>query len=302
MKKNSLSIALTIIFTAFTQWCMAQKIDPTILDSLVKSEQKLCKIADSMRLSPIPDDRVQYHYQLIKGLRETLILPNAYLYQFDALKERIHIINAPDNTFKLFNWLVANSDWSRTYAGVIQTAKYPQKLIPLIDQSAKMDIKNAQGILNNKRWYGAEYYNMIKDTISGEPAYLLFGYNTNSTNINSKMIDVLRVDAENSEATFGAPIFHGEDQFGKSGVYNRYITYFKKGVSTVLNYDQDKNLIILDKLESDIAAPTRHDTYVPSGRMDGFIKSNGRWIHQKNVVNILKLGDGNAPINGVMKP
>lgn len=302
MKKNLLSIALTIIFTAFTQWCMAQKIDPTILDSLVKSEQRLCKIADSMRLSPIPDDRVQFHYELIKALKETLTMPNAYLYKFESLKERIHIIDAPDNSFKLFNWLVANSDWSRTYAGVIQTAKHPQKLIPLIDQSAKMDIKDVQAILNNKRWYGAEYYNILKDTINGAPAYLLFGFNTNSTNINSKLIDVMSVDAERGEAIFGAPIFQGEDQFGKGGVYNRYITYFKKGVSTVLNYDKDKNIIILDKLESDIAAPTRHDSYVPSGRMDGFIKSNGRWMYQRNVVNILKLGDGNAPINGVMKP
>lgn len=302
MNKHFLYFSFTILLFTISNFIFGQKIEASIQDSLIKTEKKLCKIADSMRLAPIPDDRVQYHYELIKGLKEALLLPNAYLFPFDSLKERIHIIDAPDKSFKLFNWLVANSDWGRTYAGVIQTAGQPQKLIPLIDQSAKLDDNNKQAILNNKKWYGAEYYNMIKDTINGSPAYLLFGFNTNFTNINSKIIDVLQVDAQKGEATFGAPIFQGEDQFGKGGIYNRYITYFKKGVSTVLNYDKDKNIIIIDKLESDIGAPSRYDSYVPSGRMDGFIKSNGRWQYQKNVVNILKLGDGNAPINGVMKP
>src|SRR5690606_22233068 len=141
-----------------------------------------------------------------------------------------------------------------------------------MDYSDKIQDDQLQDYLDNKRWFGAEYYNIIQDTYNGKTVYLVFGMNTNSININRKLIDVIDIDAANGIAKFGLPIFNGIDQMGKRGTFKRYFIYYKKGASTTLNYDQTLKMIVLNKLESEIGAPSRLDTYIPAGQMDGFKK------------------------------
>lgn len=277
------------------------KLNKEAIDSFKVQENELMKLADSMLYSPIESDRVQYGMRFLKQLKNTLLVEGAYAYTFDSLATKIHILPSPDKTFKIFNWLIATSDWSRVYFGIIQTAQQPQKLIPLLDYSDKMQDSQLQDVLDNKTWFGAEYYNIMQDVYNGKTIYLVFGMNTNSININRKLIDVLYFDADKATAHFGLPIFNGVDQLGRRGVFKRYFIQYKKGASTTLNYDTALKLITLNKLESEIGAPSRLDTYVPAGQMDGFKKEGEMWQYYSNVMGILNLGDGNAPINGVMK-
>lgn len=297
MKYLKFLLICTSLCTAWHSQIFAQKLSSTELEQFKKSEDSLVRIVDSLRNAYVLDERMDYSYEFISKLKTALNQPNSFQYPFDQLKERIHIINSPDGDFRIFNWVVASSNFKKTYFGAIQTAQ--QKLIPLIDFSDQLEEKKIQNsVVNNKEWYGGEYYNIIKDEYQGQTVYLLFGFNSNSNRFNRKFIDVLSI--KNDQVQFGAPMFRAPNQNGTVAVQNRFIQYYKKNVTTMLNWDSTLSMIVFNRLESEVNAPSRLDTYVPAGAIDGLKKEGPIWNYKPSVLNILQLQDGKAPIDGVM--
>lgn len=263
-----------------------------------QEEDSLCVLVDSLRGALVLDERINYNYQFIKRLKETLSEPNAYKYPFKKLQERMHIIVSPDDNFKIFNWVVVSGNFKKTYFGAILMPD--GRLIPLLDYSEQLEESGEpQRITHNKEWYGAEYYHIMKDNAFGNTVYLLFGFNSNSAKFNRKLIDVLSI--KNGTVQFGLPIFKAPDLYLKPALTNRFIQYYKKNASTMLNWDATVNMIVFNRLESEVSAPSRLDTYIPAGPIDGLKKEGDMWEYQQAVHKILKLGDGNAPVDGVMK-
>lgn len=293
IKKIGIVISLALLPTVM--W--GQKLSTSEMEAFKKSEDSLAILVDSIRGAIVLDERIDYGYQFISQLKQVLNRPNSFHYPFDKLKDKMHIINAPDGNFRIFNWVVANSNFNKTYFGAIQLSN--QKLIPLVDYSDNLEEKGKENsITSNKEWYGGEYYNIIKDDYNGRPVYLLLGFNSNSNKFNRKFIDVLSFDGEN--VSFGAPIFRVANRNGAVGLQNRFILYYKKNVTTMLNWDASVNMLVFTRLESEINAPSRLDTYVPAGPIDGLKKENNIWLYRPGVLNILQLQDGRAPIDGVM--
>lgn len=293
--KNISSILCLVLLSSNLSW--SQKLSNAEIESFQKSEDSLSILVDSIRGAIVLDERIDYGFKFIAQLKQVLNRPNSYYYAFDKLRTKMHIIDAPDKNFRIFNWVVANSNFNKTYFGAIQLPN--QKLIPLIDYSDNLEEKGlANSITSNKEWYGGEYYNIIKDVYNNEPVYLLLGFNSNSNKFNRKFIDVLTV--KDDQVSFGAPMFRVANYKGEVSIQNRFILYYKKNVTTMLNWDSSLNMLVYTRLESEVNAPSRLDTYIPAGPIDGLKKENNLWIYKPGVLNILQLQDGRAPIDGVM--
>ncbi len=275
----------------------AQKLSAAETELFRKHEDSLAVLVDSLRGAIVLDERMDYNYAFIAKLKQVLSLENSYLYPFARLQERMHILASPDGNFRLFNWVVASGNFKKTYFGAVQLSN--GRIIPLLDYSEQLEDKGrANGLTTEKEWYGAEYYHIMKDVAFGQPVYLLFGFNSNSTKFNRKLIDVLSVKGNSIQ--FGAPIFMAPNVQHQPVLTNRFIQYYKKNATTMLNWDASLGMIVFNRLESEVSAPSRLDTYIPAGPIDGFKKEGDMWQYKKEVLNILKLSDGKAPIDGVM--
>jgi hypothetical protein len=297
MKHTKWLLTTILSLFLFSTIGFSQKLTKEQSDAFKVLEDDMSALVDSFRSTIVLDERMDINMEFIKILRRTLAVSNSYLYPFENLKERMHILPSPDGNFRIFNWVVTSSNFKKTYFGAIQFAS--GKVVPLLDYSEQLeDMGRATDVTNNKEWYGVEYYHIMKDVAFGQPVYLLFGFNSNTTKFNRKLIDVLSIKGE--EVTFGAPILRTPNAKGNPVITNRFIQYFKKNATTMLNWDANLGMIVFTRLESEISAPSRLDTYIPAGPIDGLKKEGDIWQYQREVLKILKLSDGKAPVDGVM--
>lgn len=267
--------------------------------TLNKLEDSLLVLADSMMSAPVPDDRIDFCVRFTKKLRAAFETPGSFSYPFSRLSGKIHILPADDKSFRIFNWLIAPAGNIRRYYGAIQMADAEPRFYPMKDFSASLEKDAATASLNADHWYGCEYYRILSQNIGGQKVYLLFGFNSGNITSNKKLIDVLTFDAQGP--VFGAPLFVMPDDRGQRMVQmNRVILEYKKEAQIYLNYDDTKKMILFSRLSSEIADPNRKNTYIPTGQMDGLRLENDTYRFVKDAIPVLKLQDGQAPVDGVM--
>ena len=76
---------------------------------------------------------------------------------------------------------------------------------------------------------------------------------------------------------------------------NRFILEYKKEVQVSMNWNEEKNVIIFDKLVSQVNDPHRKYTFVPSGQYDGLRWDNETWNYVRDLIPVTILEDGEAP-------
>ncbi len=129
--------------------------------------------------------------------------------------------------------------------------------------------------------------------VNGHAVYTLFGLNASSPLSNRKVLDPMTIDEHG--VTFGAPIFGvASENFPKQRI-NRFVLEYKKGVQASMNWDEEKKVIIFDKLVSQGNDPRRKYTYAPSGQYDGFRWNNEMWNYLTDLIPVTILKDGEAP-------
>lgn len=267
----------------------AQKLSSEEQARFKKTEDALLVTVDSMNRIAVLDERIEYCHLFVKKLGQLLKEPNSFNYAFDSLSKKVHILYPEDRSFRIFNWPVEYAPARFRYYGAIQKAD--GTMIPLVDNADKTEEKDLLGTLDNRTWFGQEYYRILtqKDA-AGQPAYFLFGVNHNRINTSVKMIDVLTL--QGNKALFGGNFF-------EKGM-KRFVMEYQKGAQVSLNYDAEKSMVVYNVLESEINQPQRKHTMVASGELDGLKWNNGQWQTVRNLLPILKLKDGQAPINGVI--
>lgn len=303
MLKYKLSCWVLFLFlTGIAAPSFAQKeIDKEGMAELAKLEDSLSVLADSMYNAPIPDYRVDYCVKFTKTLRKALDIPNSFYYPFSKLEQKVHILYPEDKSFRIINWMIAPSEMLRRYYGAIQMQGTDLKLFPLRDFSEKLDQDPGAetASLTADQWYGCEYYKIMSQNIQGEKMYLLFGFSSNGMSSNKKILDVMTI-SENGPV-FGAPLFLLPDARGQRLVTkSRMVLEYKKTAQVSLNYDNTKGMIMFNRLMSEINDPNRKNTYIPTGQTDGLRLENGQYMFVKDAIPVLKLQDGQAPIDGVM--
>lgn len=162
---------------------------------------------------------------------------------FDTLRKTISIIDAPDKSFRIINWMVYyNKGVYDFYGYVLLKQKDSILSFKLTDNSAKMP-KPEEVTTTNADWYGALYYDVIKSGTEEDPYYVLLGWDGNDLFTNRKIIEALSFD-ENYIPNFGKPVF----QFKDDDLRQRVVFEFSEKATMKLRYESKYNMIIFDHL------------------------------------------------------
>ncbi|MFT4061909.1 MAG: hypothetical protein QM642_06090 [Edaphocola sp.] len=289
---------LAVVFLCQLSAASAFVLKKEQLGRLKMLEDSMVVMADSMAHCFLPDSRIDYCVRFTKHLKQALEIPGSIDYPFARLDSFVHIVVPEDKSFRIFNWLIKPSETVRRYYGAIQVRSEEPVFFPLKDRSEQLE-KSETATLANDQWYGCELYKIMQQEVDGQKMYLLFGFNSNGATSNKKILDVLYFD--NGKPFFGAPIFEVPDARGQRlQSQSRFVLEYKKTAQIYLNYDAERKMIIYNRLISEVTDPNRKNTYIPTGQLDGLRYENGRFIYVKDAVPILKLRDGQAPIDGVM--
>jgi hypothetical protein len=272
----------------------AQKIAPADLRILKKKEDSLKHIIKNIMVDSFTAGRMRSDSIFIKTLVRGLQVKNSFYYPFDSVRG-IGKVYAPDSTFRILTWQLSFDDYYCRQRGAIQyrTGDGSLKLVPLLDFS-EFTAKPEDSVRMRDRWIGAVYYNIIQTKHNGKNYYTLFGFDANSVRSNKKWIEVLTFD-NNNMPVFGGPVFTFEKDSIKRKPQHRFSIEYKKEASTMVNYDPDLNLILVDHLVSESDEPELAYTFVPDGDYEGFKWVSGRWQHIDKVFHE-KLEDGQAPV------
>lgn len=289
--KKILLLLLCCLPAAMTS-VYAQKLSAGELEHFQKTEDSLIASADSMYRAYMYEDRIEYCHKFVKQLSNLLKQPNSYSYPFEKLAKKVHIISPDDKSFRMFNWTVEYRLAGFRYYGAVQKAD--GQLIPLLDMSEKIEGNALYGLLSNRNWFGSEYYRiMTQKAADGRPLYFLFGANHNGNGYSTKTVDLLNI--EGNKVTFGGDYFRVNNMPAK-----RFVLEYQKGAQVSLNWDNERGMIVYDRVVSEVNQPQRRNTLVPSGMVDGMKWANFQWQPVQDVVPIMKLKDGQAPVNGVI--
>jgi len=297
MCKKISFIFLLGLFLPFTI-VQAQEEKPTLTPEetsfFKQQEDSLSLLFTMASTQDFKVNRLQKNNEFIPKLVELLKTPNSFLYPFENI-EGFSTLYAPDNSFKIFTWVMPLSDETEiiTESGKKRQAKYKfygavqfndlndLKLVPLLDKSDEMS--NPEDLaLTHDNWYGVIYYNIIMNEFNGEKYYTLFGWDANNTTSTKKVTDILYITPDN-KVTFGAPIFEVVRE-NKKAMKHRFILEFKKSSGVTLNFEESRDMIIYDFIQPEQPeAKGNYHLYIPDGTYEGFKFEEGIWKHQAKV-------------------
>jgi hypothetical protein len=260
-----------------------------------KQQDSLKTFAYDIVNAPEPNQRFRADSNFIRMLVRSLKIPNSFYFPFDSL-QTISKLYAPDSSFRIFTWQVKKDVYVFMQRGAIQmrTADGSLKLFPLHDVSMFTN-KPEDSVRGPNNWIGAIYYRIIQKNSNGKNTYTLLGFDDFTINSNKKWMEVLTFDAQ-GQPVFGGPYFSFKNDSAKAAKKqtSRFYLEYKKEAVTTFNYDSSLNMIVYDHLISETDEPARKESYVPDGDYEGFIWSNGQWLHVPKVFNTT-MQDGQFP-------
>jgi hypothetical protein len=265
------------------------------LQKIKLMEDTLHRLSNLFTEDTIADNRKKACYNFIPKFVNALKTDNSFYYPFDSF-ETVAKVYAPDSSFRIFTWQLyfsmpvklAGKNGKDTilqrpiirYYGVIQMKSKELKMYPLFDAGDTLKY-GTQQILSNDNWWGQLYYNIIQKTVNGKTYYTTFGFEAADPLTRRKIIDILTFD-KTGKPVFGAPMFYfkhtDSSQVKEIDTLTRFFIEYKHNASTILNYDQEKEMIVFDH----VAPPNDKSTgatftYVPDGTYEGFVWTNNRW-------------------------
>jgi len=272
MKKNVLiSLFLFLFFQLYCREYQASEI--------TTAEDWLHEKFEELYTASADADRENLNREIIDTFESILPDPVAFDYPFDSLR-RIGKIYSPDKKFRLITWNVQTSDGRHICHGIIQyrmRRTKPCLVYILNDRSDEInDPESAR--LDQKRWWGALYYDILLNRSGGRKIYTLIGFNPHDIYSNKKVIDVLAFGKE-LKPSFGEPVFQTE-----KGIRYRLIYEFSPDIVMRLRYEPGQKMIILDHLAPiKPALEGNYHFYAPDGSYDGFKFRKGIWQYQPDV-------------------
>ena len=244
-----------------------------------KYQDSLLSISEELFSLQNNNERYAKNAAFIKTLVNSLKIQGSFAYPFDSLK-KITVLPSPDNSFRIFSWGLPSDDGTYRFFGAIQMATRDGKLklFPLIDETAS--ISDANLVTNNKKWYGARYYEIVPVLNAGKTAYyVLLGWKGNNDKTSKKVIEVLSFSQD--QATFGKAVLEAS----KGGpMKNRIVFEYNKLNSMTLTLDKSTNMIVFDHLapfSPDMAG--NFEFYASDLSFDAYKLINGRLKLVENI-------------------
>ncbi|RFZ85278.1 hypothetical protein DYU05_06675 [Mucilaginibacter terrenus] len=274
MVKRSVITLLLLISSLCT---FAQHSDESKnLKSLKMYEDSLVSLGKHFINDTSDLDRKSANYKFIPTLVAALRVPHSFNYSFDSVKA-ISIINSPDSRFRILSWHIMNQDGSYRFYGTIQMNTGDKLVMYPLEDYTPMFKNPEDSITDNRKWYGAQYYKIIR-VATANPYYVLLGWKGNTVKSTKKVIEVLSFNRDD-KPVFGNPVFPVNNKARK-----RVIFEYARQASMLLRYVPEQNLIVFDHLAPpDDRMKGKMDSYGPDLSYDGYQLKNGKWVLVENL-------------------
>ncbi|MDB2317636.1 hypothetical protein N9V23_02645 [Flavobacteriales bacterium] len=242
-------------------------------------EARLQTLANKVLTATTDSLKEEANRLLVEDLEEVLLIKGSFHYSFENI-ENLSIIDAPDKSFKIFNWVMPKENGSFEYFAYLQFYNKRSKNLHFIKlYDASHDMENEQfKILEGGDWYGALYSEVLHNSFNKKDYYTLIGWDGNNEFTTKRIIDILHFNEE-LQPIFGAPILKMND-----GTRSRMVMEYSKKTSTNMAYNEDSEYIVFDQLEPiDGAEKGMYEFYVPNLSYDGLTFKNGKWRLVENI-------------------
>ena len=228
----------------------------TIMNAETESEKRLANTA------------------FMKDLTTVLKYKQSFKFPFDSLSTVARIFS-PDNTFRIFNWLLKKDNGSYEYYAIVHyknKMRNKYEIITLVDNSA--NIRNAEyEELDAANWYGGIYYQIAYIKKAGRKYYTLLSWDGNDGNSTKKIIDVMYFSGKN-KIKFGLPIFKQNKKESKK----RIIIEYDAKTSVSMKYIKKEERIVFDHLvppNKDLVGLEEY--YIPEGTFNTYEYKDKEW-------------------------
>ncbi len=247
---------------------------------IAEYEDTLKVIAHTIMNAETEDEKYLANTAFITNLTEVLKYDKSFRFPFDSLST-IARISSPDNTFRIFNWLLKKDNGTYEYYAIVHyhNKKYKRyEIISLVDNSG--NIRNAeQESLDAKNWYGGLYYQIAYIKKAGLEYYTLLGWDGNDEYSRKKIIDVMYFSGKN-KIKFGLPIF----KKSKKESQKRVIIEYDARTSISVKYQPKEQRIVFNHL-----VPAKKDLegleeyYIPEGTFNAYQYKRGKWWLEQDI-------------------
>ena len=265
------------ILAFFCISCSAQKGNNSLF---VEYEDTLKVMAYHIMNAETEAEKRTANTAFITNLTEVLQYEKSFKFPFDSLPT-IARISSPDNTFRIFNWLLKKDNGNYEYFGIVHYHNKKRKryeVIFLVDNSA--NIRNAeQEDLDAKNWYGGLCYKIAYIKKAGRKYYTLLSWDGNDGYSTKKIIDVMYFSGKN-KIKFGLPIF----KQNKKESQKRVILEYDSKTSISVKYHSKEEKIVFNHLvppNKDLEGLEEY--YIPEGTFNAYQYKRGKWWLQQDV-------------------
>jgi hypothetical protein len=237
-------------------------------------------LIDSTKYIDNDSNRLYIGKKIGEDLEKILSQAISYSNPFDSLK-RIGKVYSPDAKFRLFTWNIQLTDASNKFYAILQLNPGKDsicKLIFLNDKSQNFTGNINTAVFDAKNWFGALYYDIIPEKISGKTYYALLGMHFNGLFTNKKIIESMYFD-DLHNPVFGSPIF-----VYNNSLLNRILFEYSINATMSLRFDNRLKMIIFDHLSP--PSPLYNGDfkfYGPDFSFDGLKFIGNKWEYQANV-------------------
>jgi|TARA_B110000091_G_scaffold103333_1_gene112319 hypothetical protein len=266
-----------LVFTLHSLSSFAQKGNNKLIGEY---EDTLKVMAHAIMNAETEAEKRLANTAFITNLTEVLQYEKSFKFAFDSLPTIARILS-PDNTFRIFNWLLKKDNGAYEYYAIVHYHNKKRKryeIIPLVDNSA--NIRNAeQEDLDAKNWYGGLYYQIAYIKKTGRKYYTLLAWDGNDGFSTNKIIDVMYFSGKN-KIKFGLPIF----KKSKKESQKRIVIKYDAKTSVSVKYQQKEQRIVFNHL-----VPARKDLegleeyYIPEGTFNAYQYKKGKWLLEQDI-------------------
>ena len=266
-----------IIFSIISLNSLAQKGNNKLI---AEYEDTLKIMAHSTMNAETEAEKRLANSAFIANLTEILQYEKSFKFPFDSLTTIARVLS-PDNTFRIFNWLLKKDNGAFEYYAIVHYHNKKRKryeIIPLVDNSD--NIRNPeQEDLDAKNWYGGLYYQIAYIKKIGRKYYTLLAWDGNDGYSTKKIIDVMYFSGKN-KIKFGLPIF----KKNKKESHKRIVIEYDAKTSVSVKYQQKEQRIVFNHL-----VPPKKDLegleeyYIPEGTFNSYKYNKGKWLLKQDI-------------------
>jgi hypothetical protein len=274
-----MKILLFIIFSiSFIPSVLAQ----SAIQNIQSFEDSLLTSLEQIRTAETLKEKFVLNTRFENTLRKALRYDEAFTYKFNALSQVMSTKTSPDKAFRIFNWNIEVPEIQEHYFFCL-VMKYDSRkgeyiIIELYDKS-KYATRVEYALYNDKKWFGALYYEIIPVKKGLNTTYTLLGWDGNNRMSNKKIIETMSFQGKD-KIKFGLPIFKQEEDTKRRVIFQ----YSKKAtISVKYKLIKKKKYIIFDHL-SPLSGQLAGipDYLVPDLSFDAFVLENGKWKYLKD--------------------